>query len=100
MRATWLLPMAATMLAGCATPRAPAAEQRFLCTRGLSLVIRFMDDHAMVSVDQGPEQRFESVPTASGFGYKTSLEEIRGKGKEMTYSRGNAEPARCTVDRR
>lgn len=99
MRAAWLL-LLVVVLAGCATPRAPAAEQRFLCTRGLSLVIRFMNDHATVSVDQGPEQRFESEPTASGFGYKSGLEEIRGKGNEMTYFRGNAEPARCTVDRR
>jgi hypothetical protein len=81
-------------LAGCAsTPR--GTTERFLCDRGTTLAVVFMDDHAMLRAGGEAPVRLDQQLTGSGYSYTSATRSIRGKGRALTYTMGRMAPEEC-----
>jgi membrane-bound inhibitor of C-type lysozyme len=84
------------MLGACAsTPAEDARTVTFTCDRGPPLVVTFGDETASIASPEGPIV-LPQQPSGSGFAYGTPQRQLRGKGREVTYTVGRMVPVICT----
>ncbi|GJE44219.1 hypothetical protein AEGHOMDF_3406 [Methylobacterium soli] len=72
----------------------------FLCPRGTLLTVEFLNTEpgrpAIVHPPAGPAITLAPQPSGSGFRYGDETRELRGKGREVTWSDAGAPPIVCT----
>lgn len=86
------------------TPRPEPTEDnrsvaRYRCEGGVRLVARFDPDNGRVTVLRDGQRlaRLQQRRAASGIWYRGGGYELRGKGREMTFTAPGAEPLSCTA---
>jgi hypothetical protein len=94
--------LAASAATGCYTaPDAPPfAQAAFRCGDGSRIEIRFDEriGAAFLALPEGGEARLEPLRAGSGFWYRSTDYELRGKGREVLFSRGGAAPVSCVAE--
>jgi Membrane-bound lysozyme-inhibitor of c-type lysozyme len=104
-----LAALAAARAAGSPAARAEAREEPeeatirrvvFLCPRGTLLTVEFLNTEpgrpAIVHPPAGTAITLAPQPSGSGFRYGDETRELRGKGREVTWSDAGAPPIVCT----
>lgn len=103
----FLLPAGCVALAlavsACGTPRnhyAPdytgtISHYRYACADGTILPVRFEGDIAVVRLWDGTEIIMDQAPTASGFRYVSGQHELRGAGRDATWTVGRRVATDC-----
>ncbi len=89
---------------GEATPTPEPTEDnrsvaRYRCEGAVRLTARFDPDRGRVTVLRGGERlaRLQQQRAASGIWYRGDGYELRGKGREMTFTAPGAQPLSCTA---
>lgn len=83
-------------LAACATADETTNTVTFTCSNGTPLVVTFTDGSASIASPDGPIV-LPQQPSGSGFSYGTPQRQLRGKGREVTYTIGRMVPITCTA---
>lgn len=75
------------------------ASATYRCDGAVTATVRFDNraDTASVRFDGGPTMVLQGQKPASGMWYSDGLYELRGKGREATLKRPEAEPLSCTA---
>lgn len=91
------LPLACALLAlsGCTPVRAPAVP--YACEGGVRMAVRFERDHAVVALPGGGSTRLAQQVSASGFQYSGEGHTVRGMGRELQWTVGDAAPVGCLL---
>lgn len=80
---------------------APTGSQRvaFACPGGLTLAVEFatMDPQApaVVHPPSGPAIALPAQPSGDGFRYADGSHELRGRGRDVTWTVGSTPPLTC-----
>ncbi|MFF8801559.1 MULTISPECIES: hypothetical protein [unclassified Methylobacterium] len=80
---------------------APTGSQRvaFACPGGLTLAVEFatMDPQApaIVHPPNGPAIALPAKPSGDGFRYADASHELRGRGRDVTWTVGSMPPLTC-----
>jgi membrane-bound inhibitor of C-type lysozyme len=104
MRATRAI-LAAGLI--CAGPAGAVAEPAkainvvFTCPNDRTLTVAFLTaagaEQAVVRPSNGPAVTLPVQISGSGFRYADAAHELRGKGREVTWTEGRANPIVCTA---
>lgn len=91
-----LLALSATaVLAGCSVFTQPAAKTEFTCDDGTRLTVEFGRDIAAVEREDGKSFVLSQEETSTGYWYTSGRYELRGNGKEATWSADARRTAKC-----
>jgi hypothetical protein len=85
---------AAGLVAGCITDSPTTRRVDYRCDDGQQLTVVFQPRMARI-VSETPPLELPVLRAASGFAFGTPQNSIRGRGREMTLTRGRAAPIRC-----
>lgn len=88
-----LAALACWAVAGCTPIRAPAVF--YACEAGVHMEVRFERDHAVLLPPGGGAVRLPQQPSGSGFRYAGAGHALQGKGRELLWSVGQAQPLAC-----
>lgn len=67
------------------------------CTDGTQLTVLFVRSAAKVTMPDGRTARLPQQRSGSGMRYANSRQELRGKGREATWTVGRGAPLACTA---
>jgi len=68
----------------------------YRCEDGSHFFVRFSGDAARVTLSDGTRLRLSQQVAASGIWYSSGRYELRGKGREATWTAGRRVPVNCT----
>lgn len=68
------------------------------CADGRKLSLEFQGEQARLSVDGGPTDVLAQQRAASGIWYASLRNELRGKGRDLTWTPSGASPVQCRQD--
>ncbi len=88
------LALAATAIFALPNP-GQAADIKYVCENGNSLIISFSQDMAELTLQDGTKQSLPQQQAASGFWYSNGRYELRGKGDELQFAIGRMAPVTC-----
>ncbi len=81
----------------CATKAVSPSPVEYECSRGSMISADFSTDGKYVNISTGDIENLQlpAMPSASGFTYSNGRYELRGKGKEATWSIGRMAAEDC-----
>lgn len=92
-------------LAGCAVPaflqqRPAGPPVVYDCEDGLRLTVRYADEAAQVTLPDGQRLQLAQQPAGSGVRYAGGPNELRGKGRDITWAVDGRIPTNCIAQGR
>jgi len=87
--------LAALLLSGCAGAPKDAITARFACDTGETITVVFTAGHARLTDPQGRTADLVQQRSGSGYIYQGDGHGLRGKGREATWTHGDAAPRVC-----
>lgn len=85
----------ALLLAACGTPRSSTAPYTYACEDGNVLQVRFGSDGVFVTPTGGAEVFLPQRRAGSGTWFATGDQELRGKGRDATWTDGTRAAVAC-----
>lgn len=87
--------LAVLLLSACASPPKDAITARFACDTGETITVVFTDGRARLTDPQGRTATLTQQRSGSGYIYQGEGHGLRGKGREATWTHGDAPPRTC-----
>jgi membrane-bound inhibitor of C-type lysozyme len=80
-----------------AQPSHQVIHARYVCEDGTRFLVRFVDQTAVVTLADGTKVTLPQQLSGSGFWYSSGRFELRGKGRDATWTVGRKMPVNCSA---
>jgi membrane-bound inhibitor of C-type lysozyme len=89
--------LAAAVLSGCGTGASKIPQAHYTCADGTQFWASFPEGEALITSQDKEPLVLQQRRSGSGFIYSSGRYELRGKGKQATWTVGRRVPTTCTA---